>query len=521
MNKDLKAILILIAIVIFAFFIHGRLLGNVSDADGFYHLKHAWIYKTGGIFQSAFPWTQYSAINQYSADIWYGFHIILIPFAMFGDLLEGMTAGSILITIISLALAFSAFKKLELRWPLAWTAFFALASADLLYRITMLRPHPLSLGIILLLFAWLANTERKIFDLGIIFSLSLVFSWIHLSLSWIPILVLFVFLLVEILQKKGIQWPKASAIFLGLAAGWLLRPNPLGAAKLAYIQVIQLLLEKNSDLPLRFGRELVPFYWVNFADQLIPITILFLIASGFVVWLFLSKKSLEIPANLKTALMVSFILSIIFFILTFAVARRSNEIFIGFAVIFTALVYVYSLQKNVWAKKDWKHHVIILSSIILLIFMPIKTMLRFDSYLAGAFPKNQLQEASQWLKENSKPGEIVFNIHWDRFAQLFFWNHQNYYINGMDPIFQYAYDPASYWKTHFYSIDAATSFTCPMVRCTSEEVKDTYKVLKEDFKASYILVEAQRYLKLLKYLESAPKFNKVLDTNGIVIFKIL
>ena len=274
-----------------------------------------------------------------------------------------MAVGSILITIFSLILAFLAFKRLEFRWPLAWLAIFALASADLLYRITMLRPHPLSLGILLILFAWLtSNKGKRLVNLGILFISALGFSWLHLSLSWMPVLVLLAISIAEVLQKQKINWQKVLAMFFGLLAGWLLRPNPLGAAKLAYIQVVQLLLEKSSDLPLRFGRELVPYYWVNFVDQLIPITILGLIATSFIAWLFWTKKFPEIPSGIKTTLLSSLGLAIIFLILTFGVARRSNEIFVGFAVIFIGLAWTYSIQRNVWTKKDWKKHTLFQSS---------------------------------------------------------------------------------------------------------------------------------------------------------------
>jgi len=74
---------------------------------------------------------------------------------------------------------------------------------------------------------------------------------------------------------------KILPVFSGLILGWLLRPNPFGAVKIAYVQIAQLFLEK--DLPLRFGRELKPFVWENFVDQLIPISILLAIAILF--WL--------------------------------------------------------------------------------------------------------------------------------------------------------------------------------------------------------------------------------------------
>ncbi len=515
-KKIIYGLLPLVLIVSFALFIHMRLTG-IADADSFYHIRHAWIYRTTGLFRTAFPWTQYSAINQYSADLWYGFHALILPFTFFSDLAAGIQWGAFAITVIASTLFFISLLKLKIRWPLLWLGVFLLASADLLYRITMLRPHPLSLGLSMLLFAYLASQETNKTRLVVFFS-ALSLSWIHLSLSWMGILVVGVIATVELLQKRELAIRKHAAALFGLLAGLILRPNPIGAAKLAYIQVVQLLLEKSS-LPLRFGRELTPFVWENFVDQLIPITVLALVAVGFVVWLVRTKRWQTIPANLRSQILSSSMLGLIFFLLTFAVARRSNEIFIGFTVLFIGLVFS---QFKVWIPRyEWQHYTLGAMLVIFLIYMPFKTMYRFDTYMTGTFKVNDFKEIGDWLNKNSQPGEIVFNPHWDRFAQLFYWDQKNYFINGMDPIFEYSYSPELYWKTHFFSIDAATAYTCGKIHCAADEVEPTPQVLKKDFKASYIVVEKKRNPKLLDYLlKDSRDFTKLAGTDSESLFRI-
>lgn len=522
MIKKYQEIIVAVLLIgIFSLFVHALLAEKIPDPDGFYHLRHAWIYRTAGLFNSSFPWAQYSVINKYSADLWYGFHILIIPFTYFQDLLQGLRITPWFITVASLLMVFAALKRLKVRWPLFWVFFFAIASADVLFRLTMLRPHPLSLGLALLLFAYLSpyggsseGRQKTDGPLVAVFLISAVSSWIHLSLSWLPLLVVFAVTLLEALNKQGLDWKKPPAVFAGLLAGLLLRPNPLGAAKLAYIQVVQLLLEKQKDLPLRFGRELSPFVWDNFVDQLIPITVLLLIALGIFLWW---RKLPKTEVRIST--WGTLILSVIFAALAFGVARRSNEVFIGFGVIFLALVftnYFPALQK-----KSWQHNLIVMIFISALIYMPIKNIYRFETYLGNSFGTSEFKDLSEWLSKNSKPGEIVFNIHWDRFAQLFFYNYNNYYINGMDPIFQYAFNPSLYWKTHFFAIDAATAFTCGQIRCTAKEVETTPKVLKNDFRASYIVVEKRRSPKFYQYLDITPEFRKVFENDEEALYKIL
>ncbi len=521
MNTEFRKIIIwlipVVLIVSFAFFIHGRVV-NFTDVDSFYHIRHAWLYQTNGIFQTSFPWVQYSVINLYAADIWYGFHILILPLTYLKDLALGIKIGALLTTMLASGLFLLALLKLKIKWPILWLTIFLLASADLLYRLTMLRPHPFSLGLSVLLFAYLATREtaRSKF---LIFLISAAISWIHLSLSWVPVLIIAIISTAEFMHQQDVTIRKYIAAGLGLLTGLLLRPNPLGAARLAYIQVVKLLFEKQSELPIRFGRELLPFVWENFVDQLIPITTLTLMGVGFILWLVWQKRWKSMSPELKSPVIASLALAGVFFLLTFGVARRSNEIFVAFAVLFVGLMFTH--VKSLIIKLDWYHYALMIITFVVLAYMPFKTMYRFDSYQATTFSVNRYKEVAQWLNQNTEPEEIVFNIHWDRFAQLFFWNQHNYFINGMDPIFEYAYNPALYWKTHFLAIDAGTAYTCGQVRCTAEEVVPTPGVLKKDFNASYILVEKQRNPKVFDYLSNAPEFQRAFETDYDAVFRIL
>src|SRR3989344_9023155 len=98
-NPTATAMLVLILLSVF-FNFYFPTLGGI---DGYYHIRHAWIYATQGIFNSDFPWLQYSAMGQLGADIWYGFHLLLIPFSFFGDLLLGLRLAATIITFAALA----------------------------------------------------------------------------------------------------------------------------------------------------------------------------------------------------------------------------------------------------------------------------------------------------------------------------------------------------------------------------------------------------------------------------------
>ncbi|MBI2024565.1 MAG: hypothetical protein HYT03_00525 [Candidatus Harrisonbacteria bacterium] len=513
MNK--KLLLSILVVIAVAFALHASIPG-IPDTDAFYHIRHSWLYRAGGIFQSSFPWTQYSVINQYSADIWYGFHILIIPFTFFSDLIKGMTTGGFAVNLAAVFLVFAALSRLKVKWPLFWTFLFWFASADVLFRLTMLRPHPLSMGLSLIIFAYLATPRTK-YTLPIIFFSAATISWIHLSLSWLPILVGLAVAGVAILKKEIQPIKNALLIIPGILLGWVLRPNFLGAAKIAYIQVVQLVVEKQFGAEfLRFGRELRPFVFENFADQLVPISVLMTLGICLIFWKVFLKK-----IKTATATWASLGLAVLFFTLAFTLARRANDIFIGFAAIFLGLLFTeLFMEKRLFTAK-WVMPVLTTTVAIILVAMPIKNIYRFGTYLQNVFDPQRFSEASKWLIKNSQPGEIVFSPNWDRFGPLFFWNWQNYYINGMDPIFEFAYDQSLYWKTHFLSVDQGAAITCGMVRCRAGEAEDTHLVLKRDFKASYIIVEKTRSPRLYEYVAKTDGFKKVFETVSEGVFKIL
>ena len=539
-NLDRKEILkqiapVIFTLVLFVLLITG-LTSNIPDPDAFYHIRHSWIYRTSGIFDSSFPWTQYSVIKDIGADLWYGFHIFILPLTYFPNLVDGIKFGGTLMMFFSLLLAYMAFRKLSLRWPLFWVFVFALGAADILYRLTMLRPHPITISLTLLLFAFFTSKNHQAVILeknsnGIfwIFLISAAYSWLHLSLSWVPILTVLTIGLFRLVYRQRVNWPQSFSLLIGLAVGWLLRPNPFGAAKLAYIQVLKLLVDKQGGLPLRFGKELLPFVWENFVDMLIPISVLMLLAVGFFIWVLRKKDFLAIANEMKPVFWSSLALAVFFFALSFILARRSNEFFIGFGVIFLGLVFTHywNLRHRIpkFYFASWLTKLIGVIIVVALIYGPLKTVYRYNTYTANAFAPERFREVAEWLQLNSNPGEIVFNLQWDRFAQVFFWNYQNYYINGMDPIFELAYSPSLYWKNHYLFIDQffvqdGVAKVCGEIRCSVDMVEDIYMVLFRDFKASFLFLEKNRNPKLYNYLKTDSRFENVFETDFEAVFRI-
>ncbi len=482
---------------------------NIADPDGFYHIRHAYIYRTQGIFDSSFPWTQFSVIKTIGADIWYGFHIFLIPFTYFNDLVFGIKIAGVFVTLTTLLTFWWALKRLGVIWPWLWPILLVAVSPDVMYRLTMTRPHNLTLGLGFLIFSFLIKGGAAPLLIASAF-----LSFIHLALAWVPILTALVVVAVKKLQKQNIEWRKILAVAAGLTIGLAARPNPLGAVKLAFVQVVQILMAKLNQIPLYFGRELKSPDIYSIIQNILPILIILIAA-----WiLFRRKKIIPVPETQHwfTALYAGLALMIIFMILTLTVARRGYDALIGYGVITAAALVSIYLHKNPQRRK------IILSAAIIIIGLvaSLNTLPLSRKYMDQAWKPNYLKEVSLWLKENTQSDEIVFNTRWDYFAGLFFWNPNNYYISGMDPVFQYAYDEPLYWKAHFLAIDKADKLTCGKIRCTQEETENTHTVLVNDFKASYLMLRLSQNPKLYFYLVKENKFPLVFDNGQEAVFKI-
>lgn len=511
MNKKLAVVLIILFYAALAAVFH-LISPNIADPDGFYHLRHAGLYLQNGIFSSDFPWTQFSVIRIYATDLWYGFHIILMPFAALSR--YGLKITSIFLTFVTFLGLWFLFKKNKVKWPALWPVFVFVSGPNIMDRLLMLRPHNLSmlLGALILPFFVYGLAAWPFLILGFLM------AWIHLSLIWVGFLTGGAVFLAKGLFEKKWEWSKAGLFTAGAILGWLARPQPFNALKLVYVQVFELMKVKQQTATLLFGSELFPFTAQHLFENFSGFMLIWLFSAGVFVWLYRKYFSSSNGA-LKTLLFSNLILSVMFFIMTVAVARRSHDFWVIFGGMFIALVFTSVLNQNKFVGvKNSLSMVLALVFMFLLFFTPYRNSITLKD---RGTPPDQFKTAALWLKDNSNAGDIVFNTHWSDFPMLFYWNQKNYYIGGMDPIFQYAYNPSLYWKFHYLSADIVTLKTCGAAACTLEMLEDTYGVLKNEFKAKYVFLEKIRNPAFYSYLEvSTDRYEKKLDTGAEAVYFI-
>lgn len=483
---------------------------RILDPDQFYHFRHATLYKGGGLAVTDFPWTQFSIWKLYSADIWYGFHVLLIPFTYFADELLGMKFATIFLATVFLTAFYLVLRRHKIAHPFFWTAFLYFSAPDLLFRLNMSRPQILSFALLTLLLSFFIRGRW-----WPVFLLSAFLAFFHLSLFWTAILVGAIAALWVFVFEKKLEWQKLLAVIGGLIVGWLLRPNPIGALKILWVQLFELVFEKQSGVQLLFGSELLPLDWETIKFQLIPALILWLVAIIIFVWMARRERLKHADATTKIMLGASLSLSLVFLVLAFVIGRRASDLWGIYSILFAAQLFSWWL---LYKSRGW----LWLGLTTILLFMIARHSYIFSLYIqaSNTYPPDHLKEASLWLKENSPPKEVVFHAAWDSFPFLFFWNQKNYYINGADPIFQYAFNKELYWKNHSIAL-SGKPYTCGSPPpCQPETSEDLYTVLSRDFSASFIVVELDRNSGLNQNLAKDKRFERVFQTGQEVVYKL-
>lgn len=528
---------LLLALVVTAAF-HALLHPRIADADAFWHVGWAEAYLATSPMESAFPWTAFSVMAEEGADLWYGFHLLLLPFAAVADdPARAMQVAAVVLTAAALGTVTWLSFRHALLGAALWPALFLLAVPNVLYRYLAVRPEVLSLPLVLLLLSALVRGNR-----WLVLALATSVTWIHLGMFWLAPGVAVVWAATTLADRRLVgpdatgrraaaptspRAPEPAAapsvaalvglVLAGSALGWLLRPDPLGAARLAWIQIAELLLEKTGETPLTFAVDLAP----------LPLEVLFVSAwplllawMGALVYLVLTAVEergtvAAVPRSERVLLWTATLLAAGFLVLTVVVARRSLVQWAAFATLGLAVVTTH-LTPAVHRR-----------GVTRLLLLAVPLLFGWSLWRNAlnvrfvALPPDHLEEVATWLGEASRPGDLVFNTHWDTFGPLFARNRTNRYLGGMDPIFQYARDPEAYWSFHHLSTDVATAVTCPRPDCAPEEVRDTWTTLREDFGARWVLVEPRRNPRLSLFLLEDDRFRLALETRREAVFEVL
>ncbi|TNF71833.1 MAG: hypothetical protein EP299_10820 [Acidobacteria bacterium] len=142
------------------------------DADSYFHLAVARVYAEEGFFAELL-WARLSLMAERFGDKEFLFHVLLMPFAALSEGAEGgRVALAFLNALIAAALAYLGIRAIGV-WGALLPFFLFFTSADWVWRLTRIRAELLSLLLLLVALALIANRRyRWLAVVGAVFALS-------------------------------------------------------------------------------------------------------------------------------------------------------------------------------------------------------------------------------------------------------------------------------------------------------------------------------------------------------------
>ncbi|MDD3102077.1 MAG: hypothetical protein PHE59_02945 [Patescibacteria group bacterium] len=518
----------------------------ILDGDGFYHVKIALMLKEGKIIQD-FPWTQFTTYKDLFVDHHLGYHWLLVPFlslptpsnldafsAEIDPLIKAKLATTFFAALI-FVIIYWFFRFLKTKKSLIWTLLCFLVPVFLV-RLSFVRAPAISVGILILgYYLILKKKYLLLFLLSYLYVLThgawpliIVVTVIYGLAGSLKYLINHLYILKLKSENKKINiftfcfshlWRgffkknNLKLIFsciLGSTAGLILNPYFPKTLPFYWFQTVKIAI-LNYQSKIGVGAEWYPYPMDSLVFFNLPIFIPLVISIAWFLT-FIKKQ--------RRTVWFFFLLSVFFFLYTLK-SRRNVEYFIPVAIFFSALIFNQIIKKINWLKiktqikKNFQGSNNIFYFIFTVFFIILSGYFLINYIDQSIYQLrrselddpsiNHLQRASGWLKQNSQPQEIVFQSNWDIFPQLFYFNNQNYYINGLDQTFMYEKDKDLYkiW------LNLVSGRADPQTAA---------QIIKEKFHASYILLDKQdkEFANLLK----KSKLEKTYEDDEAIIYRV-
>ncbi len=504
---------------------------NLSGVDAYYHIRYAYLYRTMGIEETINNFSlagEYSILNQYPTDLSFFYHILLMPLT-YGNLIVGSKFAAIIFASLIFALFYWVLQKFKVKYGFLWVLLLFAASSEFIFRLTLSRPFVLSISILILGF-YLIIRKKYIWLLVLSFFYALTYS-----ISPLILVISSFYILSEYIQTKKIDWKLLLYPAAGIILGLVVRPDFPQNLYLIFSQSFDVLFIKLRGISLSIGAELYPISAPLGTNSIL----IFLFSLGLAFMILDPAFGRNKKDELSIIRLYSFFLATFFCLLTLMV-HRFFEYWTPFVLFFVIFTFKHISSDKYWRnigyqlKKVLREFTSFSLARIKFIFFFLVFLIAVLGISINAFKEagaiensgsfDRYQGASQWLKENTLPKSIVFNASWDNFPQLFFYNHQNYYIIGKEPTFMYLYNKELYWLwkniTDQGIICDQETKKCPglaYAEKTSQRQEKIHQLIKNRFQSQYIFIDNpepnperfSRHHFLIKALENSSLFKRV------------
>jgi hypothetical protein len=511
----------------------------MSAYDPYYHLAQAYSYWSGKNLNLPIISTM---TTMGSGDLYLLYHFALAPFTAFfnGENFNALITGSKIFQSFLIGFLFVTFywvlnkllllsKKIEKQkaviYSLLGSVFLFSIFPEFTARMFMLRPQIISTIFIILAFYFILQKKWKH-----LFIISFIFPFFY-SISFMILVPAIIYVLSDIIyhRKKIFNLKLYKPVIvpaLGLLTGIIALPNSYYYFLNAYYIHLKTVINKYF---IKEGSEMYSPV-INFIDWVWFIPLALLLAY------YLLKKISEEKTLKEVISFNRFYLMFLTFsmFLVYTEIQRALEYFVPFLIILFSIIlfedllpYCKKIIKNRSTKKIQIKNpslkaindtiLIFLKSKILKIFLIstiliyfIGTSLNITQIIARTPDYKSYQKAAQFMKDNSKEGDLVFNPKFSSYPRLVLLNNYNRYTYGMGMSFAYEKDPELFFRLLHLSQNEQI---CPKRKCSEKDTsEDPYNVLKNlDVKFIFIQNTSDFNKNFLELLDNNSDFQKVFN----------
>jgi hypothetical protein len=515
-----------------------------SGDDHYFHFRFAEQLVQNGFFNSFhhFQTLYFTNITNGEHLMYYNFlfYAVLIPFTFLNPLFLGIKLFAVFSVALIGTILYFLFKKMDIRYSFFWTVgFFSAIGVGSFWRLFLSRPFVLS-PIIILLLIFAIHKKRYFW----IFFLSFICLFWHTATFLVPLMGAVVYFLVYFFYQKKYLWKELLLVFLGtlfsVFVAFLVDSGFFISIRDNLFSVLSSVL--NTKVNISEGNEVYPKNFFDLFNQNVFLCVMFLSAVVVYVLAFLEEiKKVSnfdnVSKSRKIITMVFFVLSSVFIVAISNISNRFTDFFIFFGWIFIVFVFSELFSYIEFTKINLKKF-FGYAFFVCLIYLFFNNSLQLNDMFAssGSRPET-FKEVGSYLSKNLKKGDIVFNVDWGWFPQLYYYAPEQNYVIGLEPKLTYLYNPRLYWLWQ----NIGKGYVCENEKCPEIEQRDTQEMrdkeeilpwIKEkgnniadivisDFKSHYI-VSSRDYVQLNNVLNNSKRFEKVLNNKDqYFIYKIL
>lgn len=502
--------------------------------DGWFYSKMAQIFWERGLL-SNFPWIYYGTPNGGFTGVHFFFYVLISPFVRIHPVW-----GLKIFTALSFASLASVFywilrKMVSGKWAFFGLGIFFLASPDFFFRMNLNRP----LNLVVLITLLFCYSLFKKNSLGLMFC-GFVMAWLYDGyLVLIALLVLF--LAVKLFTEKKFGFLELASGLGGVAWGVIAHPYFPKTWQTPHLSMVNTfkfgkIFDSAEWLPYFFSE---PIRIVNLGLIIFALGIMILCANikktSGLIRPRPSEKNRKfselfagIPVfsesfrkrNLQT---IFFFFASSFMLIAMVIWGRFVDFFIPFALLFAIPQIAPDLDRVKFPKpnfRNWPTLLPLFSLAILPAIISLYGVWNVFQWQVGENQKIMLDKISDYLAANSKPRDLVANLEWDLFSRMFFWDDKNYYVAGLNPVFNYAKKKEKFWLWKHLAADEP--LTCEQEDCLRAP-KQSYaydKALKEKLSAAWVIFEKKRHPQLVKKMEHSPLLEKSYENEQILLYRV-